>query len=182
MPPVETLLRAVANGDEGSFTTLYQSTRGDHIRYATGLLAGDRSAAEDVVDEAMFAVWEQAGRYSGEGSAQGWLRRIVRNKAVDWVRKHSREVGMSEPNEQFLLSQADPAPGPHEIAEEASAAARLREALSGLSVEHREAVWLCYFEELSLAEIAVIAGCPENTVKTRLFHARTKLKGSYQIH
>jgi RNA polymerase sigma-70 factor (ECF subfamily) len=45
-----------------------------------------------------------------------------------------------------------------------------------LSEEHREAVHLVFYEGMALAEVATLQGCPENTVKTRLFHARLKLK------
>jgi len=45
-----------------------------------------------------------------------------------------------------------------------------------LSDEHRECMHLVFFEGLSLAEVAAVQGCPENTVKTRLFHARQKIK------
>ena len=56
-----------------------------------------------------------------------------------------------------------------------SSAATLRRALSALSFEQREVVWMCYFEDKSVREIAELAQCPENTVKTRLFHARQNL-------
>ena len=44
-----------------------------------------------------------------------------------------------------------------------------------LSAEHRECVHLVFYEGLGLADVAALQGCPENTVKTRLFHARKKL-------
>ena len=47
--------------------------------------------------------------------------------------------------------------------------------MAQLSPDHREALWLCYYEERPLAQIAAIMECPENTVKTRLFHARKQL-------
>jgi RNA polymerase sigma-70 factor (ECF subfamily) len=45
-----------------------------------------------------------------------------------------------------------------------------------LSDEHREAMHLVFYEGFSLAEVADVQSCPENTVKTRLFHARQKIK------
>ena len=52
----------------------------------------------------------------------------------------------------------------------------LKEAINHLSTEHREVVELTFFQGLNYKEIAQIAQCPENTVKTRMFHARKKLK------
>jgi RNA polymerase sigma-70 factor, ECF subfamily len=173
---IEMQIRGIAQGERGVFAELYRNQQPILIRYACGLLAGDREAAEDVVDEAFISVWQQAGRYTGQGSAIGWIRRIVRNKAVDWVRKQ-REVSMSGDAQIAVFNQIpDMAPSPHEVAERASDAGQLRSALSQLSVDHREAIWLCYFEDKSIAEIAEIADCPENTVKTRLFHARKAMR------
>ncbi len=178
---INTELRRVALDDRAAFTRLYREAAPTLIRYASGLLAGDREAAEDAVDEAFVAIWQQAGRFDGRGDAMGWMRRIVRNKAIDWLRKQ-REVSASggAALENFA-NKPSGEPTPFDQAEQRSSATKLREALSGLSFEHREAIWLCYFEEMPLREIAAVVGCPENTVKTRLFHARKMLRESALI-
>jgi RNA polymerase sigma-70 factor (ECF subfamily) len=56
-------------------------------------------------------------------------------------------------------------------------AARVRECLDRLPAEQRECMHLVFFHDMGLAEVASIQGVPENTVKTRLFHARRKLRG-----
>ena len=53
----------------------------------------------------------------------------------------------------------------------------MRGALGRLSTDHRDVIELTFFQGLSYAEIADVVGCPENTVKTRMFHARKQLKG-----
>lgn len=178
---LEEALCAIAGGDERAFLWLYNSAQPRLLGYATGILAGDRAAAEDVVDEAFMAVWQQAGRYSASGSAEGWLRRIVRNKVVDHLRRtHSaRHCDLADDQLERI---ADAAAGPDRIAEKNSARDELARALARLSPDHREAVWLCYFEELPLSEIAQQVGCPENTVKTRLFHARKALRSILAPH
>ncbi len=170
-------LAAIAGGDRTVFAALFKEYLPRFVPYATGLLAGDKDAAEDVVHDAFMAIWQQAGRFSGTGSAEGWMRRIVRNKAVDWCRKQ-REIPMTV---ELQTEHSEKAGGsnPFEAAVQSNAAQQLRGALSILSVEQREAVWLCYFEECSLSEIAQFAQCPENTVKTRLFHARKILRNSH---
>jgi RNA polymerase sigma-70 factor, ECF subfamily len=174
---IEAGLRGVARGERGALSDLYRHLQPPMIRYVLGLLARDRAIAEDVVNEAFVAVWQQAGHFSGTGSAIGWVRRIARNKAIDWLRKQ-REVCLSGDAQDALLNQIpDTAKSPLEVLESASDAHELRHALSQLSVEHREVVWLCYFEDKSVSEIALIVDCPENTVKTRLFYARKALRG-----
>ncbi len=168
----EAQLRDIARGDKAAFNAFYREWSRPMNCYATGLLAGDRSTAEDILNEAFFAIWEQAGSFSGSGSAEGWVRRIVRNKAIDWVRKQ-RETSMTSTLESQIANEtADSSFDPYENAAKSSATVQLHNALSLLSVEHREAIWLCYFEERPLAEISKLIGCPENTVKTRLFYAR----------
>jgi RNA polymerase sigma-70 factor, ECF subfamily len=173
---IEAKLHDVALGARGAFADLYRELQPNFIRYATGLLAGDRHAAEDVVDDAFIAIWEQASRYAGHGSAAGWMRRIVRNKAVDWLRKQREPSLMGSDQMEAHSRVPDSAPTPFEVAETNADARRLRLALYGLSIDHREVIWLCYFEDKSVAEIAEIAGCPQNTVKTRLFHARQAMR------
>ena len=167
------MLFDIARGNKKTFATLYTQQQPAMIRYATGLLAGDVAAAEDAVDEAFIAIWQQAGRFEGSGSANGWVRRIVRNKAIDWLRK---QRDCDQPNVELDDQMPDSDRSPYEYAEQRCQSHHLRKALEKLSFEHREAVWLCYFEDKSMNEIAEIACCPENTVKTRLFHARQYLR------
>lgn len=169
-------LSEIARGDRLAFTRLYADAQPRLLRYASALLAGDTEAAADVVDEAFMSIWRDAGRYGGAGSADGWIRRIVRNKAIDWLRSRRERPLATETEQALAETLADAGDTPERAAERASDTRELRKALERLSPDHREVVWLCYFEDRSLAEIAVIAGCPENTVKTRLFHARKQLR------
>lgn len=170
---IATHIRAIAAGDRAAFTRLYRDRQRPMLVYATGLLAGDREAAEDAVDEAFLDIWKNAESFAGTGHAEGWIRRIVRNKAVDGLRQAKGKAFVSD--EAALAAQIDPAANPEERAAISSDAEWLRQCLSVLNVDQREAVILCYYEDRSLAEIASLAGCPENTVKTRLFHARKSM-------
>lgn len=170
------LIAEVAAGSQTAFAALYMSLQSKMVRYAAGLLAGDRETAADAVDEAFFDVWRSASRFQGQGSAEGWVRHIVRNKAIDLIRKNRERLAVSDEEAQAFEDLPDEADTPDDRAEQISDSDELKRLLQRLSPEHREAVWLCYYEEKSLAEIAEIAGCPENTVKTRLFNARKLLR------
>lgn len=173
-------LGRIATGDRVAFSTLYIDRQPDLVRYAGALLCGDTEAALDVVDEAFLSVWREADRFSGLGSAEGWIRRIVRNKAVDWLRSQRERPIASDAEHAFAVRIADSADTPETAVGKSCAARELRAALDRLSAHHREVVWLCYFEERSLSDIAQIVGCPENTVKTRLFHARRLLRNELE--
>ena len=173
---VATQLRATARGDRVAFSRLYKAMQRPMLSYATGLLAGDYQAAEDAVDEAFLDIWKSADNYSGTGSAEGWIRRIVRNKAIDWLRKQKGEVTDGHCDNRD--TRTDHEPNPEDLAIARNASNVLMQQLSALTTQQREAVFLCYYDDKSLAEIAEISQCPENTVKTRLFHARKKLRSN----
>lgn len=173
---IEWALRGISRGDRNAFSSLYASQQPALLRYAVGLLAGDHASGEDVVDEAFVDIWQQAGRFNGTGSAQGWLRRIVRNKAVDHLRKARRQPLATAAQCTLFEEVTDSADTPDAASQKTLSAIELRRALERLSPDHREVVWLCYFEERPLSQIASLVGCPENTVKTRLFHARKAMR------
>ena len=172
------LISAIARGDRAAFKQLYRSKYAAMVAFAGALLGGDRAGGEDAVDEAFLDIWRSAASYIGAGSADGWVRRIVRNKVIDQLRKR-REVLSDDP---WLVSGAaevnSAEPSPFDAANAAGEAQTLRLALDELSPDQREVVWLCYYEDLPLRDIAAMVGCPENTVKTRLFHARQRMRSA----
>ena len=96
---------------------------------------------------------------------------IARNKAVSLLRKRS-EV---ELDDDAAMSIEDEADTPEVAAQKGDKAALIRACLARLSAEHREVVDLVYYHDKSIKEVSEIVGIPENTVKTRMFHARKKL-------
>ncbi|MFM5908204.1 MAG: RNA polymerase sigma factor, partial [Novosphingobium sp.] len=134
MIDVNTQLRAIARGDHAAFTQIYrQQARALHV-IARGILGGDGAAAEDVVDATFIAVWQGAARYQGQSAAEGaaWLRRILRNKAVDWLRANARyDTGL-----EVDCDHADPDPdaNPERAALRRDAGDRLADALRRLSL------------------------------------------------
>ncbi len=172
------LISAIAGGDRAAFKQLYRARYAPMVTFAGALLGGDRAGGEDAVDDAFLDIWRSAASFSGAGSADGWIRRIVRNKVIDQLRKR-REVLSDDPWQLSGAGEPGSAdPTPFDAASAAGEAQSLRLALSELSPDQREVVWLCYYEELPLRDIAVLVGCPENTVKTRLFHARQRMRHS----
>lgn len=130
----------------------------------------DPFEAADVMQETFLEVWRSAARFEGRSSARTWLFGIGRNKAVDRMRRGSREV-VTEPDDTL----PDHAPDPEAVAVAASDAARLRACIGKLGDHHRSAIQLAFYQELPYAEIAVIEGVPVGTVKTRILHAKRLL-------
>jgi RNA polymerase sigma-70 factor (ECF subfamily) len=158
----EQLLELVAvQRDAEAFDELY-------ARYARALFAvvrrslGEQGRSEDVVQEAFANVWRAASGYRRErGSAAGWLYAIARNAAADALRQR-RAVSFGEPPDQ-----ADPAPGPEDVAASDFEAFKVHAAVDALPPRERDVIELAYFDGLSQREVADRLDVPLGTVKTR---------------
>jgi RNA polymerase sigma-70 factor (ECF subfamily) len=160
---VREMLAKVANQDSTAFQQLYDLFADRVYRYAFTILH-NKHLAEDVAQETMIAVWKGADRFAGRSQVSTWIFGIARNQAFTLLRKETRaeKKDMPEP------VQADPAP--HILQHE-----RVLTALNALSDDHREVVYLTFYEGLSYGEIAGVLGIPSGTVKSRMFHAKRKL-------
>ncbi len=160
----EELVRLIAQKDPTAFREWYDR----HSRALYGYLyrlLGDAHAAEDVLSEAMFAVWTEARRFRGECQPRTWLYRIARNKAVEWLRRAASTDHAADDDRTRTPDH-----------ERADVRLTVEQALKTLSPEQREVVELAFFHGLAYEEIARIMGCPLNTVKTRMFWAKRKLR------
>ncbi len=165
------LLSEIAAGSEAALTRFYRAYHGRVYAFALRRL-GNPTDATEVVNEVMMEVWRHAQRYEGRAKVQTWLLGICNHKVIDSMRRRGRHVGeplADELPDTQQTSALDALVG-------AQDAQLVRRCLEELSDAHRQVVHLAFFEELSYSEIATIAACPEGTVKTRMFHAKQKLK------
>ena len=103
-----------------------------------------------------------------------WLFSIARHRMLDLLRKRGPPSAHDpEELESELAAEQDTG---FDLLVQQQRAEHVDHCMQGLSAEHRECVHLVFFMELPLAEVATIQNCPENTVKTRLFHAKRNLK------
>jgi RNA polymerase sigma-70 factor (ECF subfamily) len=160
-------MRAIARGDPLAMRRLYDAHAGALFRFAA-LSLGDRHAAEDVLQETMLAAWAGAERFRGESSVRGWLLGICRKQVA-------MELRRQKPGDSISISD-----GPADLREAGRTcpglAGELREALDELDVERRQLLLLVYVQGLPQQEVAEVLGIPLGTVKSRLFHARRKLR------
>jgi RNA polymerase sigma-70 factor (ECF subfamily) len=174
------LMRAFARRERAAAEELYRAFA-PRI-YGLGMvLLGDKSAAEDLVQDTMVKTWRNAERYDeGRGSLETWLLRIARNLAVDVLRRRVLESRHGGGTESVWASRPDPSAGPEERAETADLVDRARAAMRALSDEQRAALELAYFGGRTSAEVAELEGIPLGTVKTRIRRALMKLRGSME--
>jgi RNA polymerase sigma factor (sigma-70 family) len=139
-------------------------------------LTGDGEAARDVVQEAWIEIARGLPRLDDATAFPAWAFRIVSRRCARWVRKQRqrRRLDAAYAGEPAETTTRDGG-------ERASDSARLTRAISSLPPDQRAAIALFYLEDLSVAEIAVALDVPSGTVKTRLMHAREKLRRSLNL-
>jgi RNA polymerase sigma factor (sigma-70 family) len=159
------LLRRVAAGDDEAFVALYQRYRPRIQAFLRRLLA-DPLQAEEIADDVMVVVWRDAARFEQRSKLSTWIFGIAYRQAAKALR---RRPPPHVPLEGHGFTVPDGASA-------VEARQWVETALRYLSADHRLVVELTFVNGFSYQEIAEIAGCPVNTVKTRMFHARRKLK------
>ncbi len=163
MSQIGDLLAKVANQDSMAFQQLYDLFANRVYRYAFTILH-DKHLAEEIAQETMVAVWKGASRFAGRSKPSTWIFGIARNQALTLLRKEKRAETTGSPE------LVHPDPSKHLLQHEV-----VMKALDGLSADHREVVFLTFYEGLSYGEISEILGIPPGTVKSRMFHAKRKL-------
>lgn len=133
----------------------------------------DHAEAEEVTIDTLLEVWKHPQRFRGESRFSTWLLGIAHHKALDRLRSRRTD---HVPVDEHLDLMADPALRPDQVVEAADRQRMLAECMDKLPDEQRECLHLVLLDGLSLGEVSRVQSCPENTVKTRLFHARQKMK------
>ncbi len=175
------LLRRVATQDRKAFEALYQCY---YRRLFAYLFKVTRRGelVEELVNDVMLAIWTGAARFDGRSRVSTWVFGIAYHKALKALARNASplggpaaqpaEDGREDRNAAFAAATEEP----ENLLTRRELATTLGKALGTLSPEQRAVVELTYYYELSYNEISEIVGCPVNTVKTRMFHARRRLK------
>jgi len=169
--PEARLLRRIAIGDRHAMDGFYKLYQAKVYRFAMARL-NDPAAAADILNEVMLKIWKDACQFRAEAAVQTWVLGIAYYKTMDQLRLQYRHAA----------DELDPEMTDHAIEDHATVmervddAYRVQQAMASLSDVHRTALHLVFFEDLSYAAIAQVMQCPENTVKTRVFHAKQMMK------
>ena len=165
------LVSCAMQGDRRAQEQLVTRYHGRYLRHAYRLL-GDPDQAKDAVQEGWVDILRGLPRLTDETAFAAWSFRII-------TRKCARQIaGLKRARDTCSSIAGQPPPADTAVADiELAADCRpMRAALAGLPDTHRAAVALFYLEGLSVAETAVALDIPVGTVKSRLLHARRKLR------
>ncbi len=176
-PSDEQIMARLAGPEvEAALSTLYD--RYSRTVFGVGLkLLGDRSLAEELVQEVFLKVWRSSRAFDpSRGSFSTWLYRITRSVALDLHRKRACRVSRVPDGDPHVAAARDPSPGPQEVVDNSWLSWRVSRALEGLDAAHREVIELAYFQGLSQREISRQTGVPLGTVKTRTSSAFKRMR------
>jgi RNA polymerase sigma-70 factor (ECF subfamily) len=167
------LLERIGNGDRNALHSLYTTYYHPLLRFIYRI-TGRLDLAQEGVNDVMLVVWRSGRSFGRRSAVSTWIMGIAYRKALKLLAASRRWTDRfaGAPFED-VIERSD---GLAEQSDDNDLRDLLDEALRHLSAEHRAVVELTYFYGCSYEEIAAIAACPVNTVKTRMFHARAKLK------
>jgi RNA polymerase sigma-70 factor (ECF subfamily) len=145
------------------------------IRGFARRLVGDAAAAEDIVHEAFVALPRAIRRFRGDGSLRAFLIGVAANHSRRHVRSAMRRRRATERLAAHEELQPHTVDATHQLITK-QLAGKLWAALDDLPIDQRVVFVLCEAEQRTSVEVAQIVGAPEGTVRTRLFHAKRKLR------
>lgn len=167
----EAALLACAGGDRLALRALYEQEAAQMLGVAIRMLKR-RALAEEVLQDAFLAIWNNAGRYQS-GNARGWIYAILRNRALNVLRGEARTELIEDYDH---LDQPSDDETPEDIMGRLSDESALKRCLKLLDAARQKIVILAYTEGLSHGEIAAKLGVPLGTVKSWLRRSLLSLR------
>ena len=165
------LLDAIIKRDIRAFEAFYKIYYPRLFRF---ILRATRQpdVVEELIQETLLLIWQKPESFNHESKISTWVFGIAYRKSLKVLSKRSKHIedlDLDDLNEIIDDPMA-------KLAENAEALDWLNASLDHLSADQRAVIELTFIQGLSYQEIAQILDCPENTVKTRMFHARKKLQ------
>jgi len=167
------LVERLQGGDAAALGELYDQHAAALLAFARRLV-GDADSAKDLVHEVFMTVSAAIQRFEGNAS----LRTFLISIAVNHARHHVRSAARRRAAGERMAREPEAAAGatPEQSLSRERLARALSSALDTLPLDQRVAFVLCEVEERTSREVGEIVGAPEATVRTRLFHAKKKLR------
>ncbi len=171
------LVAKLQHGEPAAVLELYNAYGGRIYALVFNQVAGDRDAAQDIVQETFLAALKSAGKFHGQSKVYTWLYSIASKKVADFYRRKKREIKhQSEPLEKYASEPATN--GTIESEEEH----RLIQAtLAGLPLHYRQVLIFKYVEEMPVSEISQVMGRSPKSIEGLLTRARRELRDRLNV-
>ena len=159
------LLLRIADQDRQALADLYDLYQLRVFKFVFRL-TGSYAAADELVNDVMFLVWKKASTFRGDSKVSTWIFGIAYRLSLQQLRRQRKRIS----------NDTDVSELPEEARQSIETEDWIEKGIALLPDAQRTAVVLVFYAGLSYDEIAKVTDCPVNTVKTRMFHARKKLK------
>ena len=161
------LVTSAKLGDQDALQALARRCHGKFLAHGWRL-AGDKDAAQDIVQQAWTEILRGLPKLKDDHMFLPWGYRIVTRMTARWVKRQQKRRLLASAVENEVAAETE--------ADDADARITLEQAIARLPPKQRATLALFYRESLSIAEISVALDVPTGTVKSRLSHAREKLR------
>jgi RNA polymerase sigma-70 factor (ECF subfamily) len=165
-------LARVAAGDETAFAVIVADETPRLLRFVASILGSGQAEAEEIVQEAMIRLWQQAGTWQPDGRISTWLHRVTYRLAIDVLRRRRPTVGIETVEDSLEDERPEPVARLIRIEDLKT----LRAAVDSLPERQRTAIALCHFQGLSQAEAAAVMEVSEAAYESLLARARRRLR------
>jgi RNA polymerase sigma-70 factor, ECF subfamily len=165
------LVARTARGDLHAFETLYQGYYHRLQRFLERITRQRPQLVEELLNDTMLVVWRKSATFNDTSKVSTWIFAIAYRKSLKAL-KRLDEPPQVLPDDDSVAT----VPDAEDELQQQQLHALLSRVMGGLSAQHRAVIELTYFNGFSYPEIAQIMDCPVDTVKTRMFHARRRLK------
>lgn len=164
-------------GDINAFEVIYNETNNQVYNLLYSYTKNDYTSL-DLMQETYLTVNSKIGTIKDPNAIKSWINRIAINKANRFFEKSKKEILLSKDGEGLFETQLEEDEEflPQEILDSKEKQKIIKDIIDNLPIEQKTAIYLYYFDELSLSEVASDMECSEGTVKSRLNYARKKIK------
>lgn len=163
----ELIARALSE-DHEAYGELVDRYKNALYRHCFAIVRNE-NAAEDIAQESFIVAYYKLDQYNSDYKFSTWLFKIATNKALNWLKKHAKEIAADD---AMIAKIASTQPSPRQAAEDIE----LHEAVDRLEPKYRTVISLYYWQGLSYQEIANVLAVPEGSVKGWLNRAKYKLR------
>jgi RNA polymerase sigma-70 factor (ECF subfamily) len=175
----EDLMPLMARKDAAAFEVYYDRHGGAAYSLAHRIV-GDPQAAEDVTQEAFLSIWRSRARYDPtRGSVRAWTLGIVRNRAIDALRRDGGRAPKLDLDDEAALERKEAPERTEAEALRRETARQVRGALGALPTEQSQVIELAYFGGFTHSEIARMLEMPLGTVKGRMRLGLEKIRAGF---
>lgn len=169
-------MRAIASQDERAFAVLYDRYGARMYRFFLRMLARDTAKAEDFTQELFLKIIEKPHLFDANRSFRTWIYTV----ATNMCKNEYRRICNTPAIQSDALPETWEEPLPEQL-DQGIFETELCRSIAALNEPQRRCFVLRYQEELSVPEISEIVGCPEGTVKSRLYHALRHITAAMKI-